>query len=105
MMLTVRSLNTAVTMTVDTVPTEHPAGTTAGVWSWTVVGQDGWSAEQETDVPVLDVSLPPGSYTASAFLKDTAGQQIGAEAVAAFSVSEPDVTIQTAGTLNVAMGT
>lgn len=90
-----------VTLTIQTVPTTHPAGTIGNHWRWELVSEAGGVAQQQTDEPTVSLSLLPGSYTATAVLETADNVDIGGRATATFDVEEPDITIQTAGTISV----
>lgn len=98
-----RSLNQNVRLTVETVPTEHPPGTQADHWFWSVENAAGIVAQQQTADPVLEVSLPPGSYTVTARLETLANDPIGATASVGVEIVGQSVTIQTAGMITVEM--
>lgn len=98
-----RSLNQNVRLTVETVPTEHPAGTEGDHWFWQVETADGITMQQQTGVPMLEVSLPPGSYTVTARLETLANDPLGATASVEVEIVGQSVTIQTAGTITVEM--
>ena len=98
-----RTLNQVVMFTVATVPTSHPAGTVGDHWFWEMATSEGVTAQQQTNVPELETSLPPGSYTVSARLETIDNQPIGATAEVALEIVEQDVIIQTAGSITVEM--
>lgn len=98
-----RSLNQQVILTVETVPTSHPAGTVGDHWFWEVTTSEGVTAQQQTPDPVLETALPPGSYTVTARLETVGNEPIGGTAEVSIDIVEQDVIIQTAGSITVEM--
>lgn len=88
--------------TVETVATQHPAGTVAGLWYWDFSTTGGVVVhQQQTALPTVVVSLNPGAYTVAVRLEDAARQPIGETAEVSLEVAEPDVIIQTAGSVSI----
>ena len=97
-----RSSTQSFRATVETVATSHPAGTVAGLWYWEFSVAGGSVAhQQQTELPTVVVALNPGSYVVQVRLEDESRKPIGETLQMVFDVSEPEVTIQTAGSVSI----
>ena len=90
-------------MTISTIPTNHPSGTIAGGWQFTlrpsgITHEDVFSSRKPSvDAEVAD----SGEYIASGYRVDAHGNILGNRAYTTFEVADGDVTIETAGMIAV----
>ena len=89
-----------VVVTFTTKDTTEPAGTVQGKYLVQVTGQPDQSVDAS---PVTFSNVTPGDYVASVQAQDSNGGTIGGKATASFTVSAPDVTVQGADVVTVAV--